>query len=158
MARQPHRTNADKAKVEERRLLVASGMLSGQSYRAMADVLGVDKSTIQRDTKTIFQRWQDEQIELVHQQRLLQLARLNRLINALWDAAASGNPNAIDRILKIMRRQADVVGLDKPSKVDPNGETSWTPKPKPKLDLSKLSLQEKETLHDLVEKAQPDSE
>ena len=44
-------------------------------------------------------------------------ARLDRLHQAVWDAAINGDCYAIDRVLKLMERRAKLFGLDAPNKV-----------------------------------------
>ncbi len=46
--------------------------------------------------------------------RTLELARLDSLQEALWTDAVDGNLSAVDRVLKIMRRRASLLGLDAP--------------------------------------------
>jgi hypothetical protein len=45
--------------------------------------------------------------------RQLELERLDRLLIALWDLATGGSLGAIDRVLKVMQRRAELLGLDK---------------------------------------------
>jgi hypothetical protein len=49
--------------------------------------------------------------------RRLELARLDRLMLAVWDKAIAGDGEAIDRCLRIMRRRSELLGLDAPKQV-----------------------------------------
>jgi hypothetical protein len=49
--------------------------------------------------------------------RDLELARLDELLQGLWLDARKGNVQKIDRVLKIMQRRADLLGLDAPRRV-----------------------------------------
>lgn len=46
--------------------------------------------------------------------RTLELERLDRMQAALWEQVQKGHQGAIDRVLKIMQRRADLLGLDAP--------------------------------------------
>ena len=46
----------------------------------------------------------------------LELARLDDLLLGLWVDARKGNVHKIDRVLKIMQRRADLLGLDAPTR------------------------------------------
>lgn len=49
--------------------------------------------------------------------RDLEVARLDDMLKGLWVNARKGNVYAIDRVLKIMTRRAELLGLDAPKKV-----------------------------------------
>lgn len=53
--------------------------------------------------------------------RDLQDERLNRLMAGLWNSAAQGDVAAVDRVLKIMERQARLHGLDAPTRTEVTG-------------------------------------
>lgn len=60
--------------------------------------------------------------------RALQLERLEEMHFGLWNLAINGDHTAVDRIIKIMDRQAKLLGLDSPSKfapTDPTGEQEY---------------------------------
>ena len=44
--------------------------------------------------------------------RKLHMARLETLLGAVWDAASRGDLRAIDRALKVLDREARLLGLD----------------------------------------------
>jgi len=46
----------------------------------------------------------------------LEVARLDDLLLGLWGNARKGNVAAVDRVLKIMQRRADLLGLDAPQR------------------------------------------
>jgi hypothetical protein len=53
--------------------------------------------------------------------RDLQDERLNRMLAGLWNQAAGGDYGAVDRVLKIMERQARLHGLDAPTRTEVTG-------------------------------------
>jgi len=48
----------------------------------------------------------------------LELIRLDRMQTAIWGDVLHGDEKAIDRVLRIMQRRADLLGLDAPKNVD----------------------------------------
>ena len=46
--------------------------------------------------------------------RELHMARLDTLLGAIWDAACRGELQAVDRVLRVLDRQAKLLGLDLP--------------------------------------------
>ncbi len=50
--------------------------------------------------------------------RDLELARLDDMLAGLWPNARKGNVAAVDRVLKIMQRRADLLGLDAPARYE----------------------------------------
>ena len=49
-----------------------------------------------------------------HEIRMLHAARLETLLESVWDAARQGELRAIDRVLRVLDRQAKLLGLDMP--------------------------------------------
>ena len=49
--------------------------------------------------------------------RTLELQRLDELTAAFWPMALSGDAHAADRVLAMMKRRADLLGLDAPTKI-----------------------------------------
>jgi hypothetical protein len=50
--------------------------------------------------------------------RVLEVERLDRLMNGVWKRATDGDDFAIDRVLKIMDRRARLLGLDAPQRFE----------------------------------------
>lgn len=100
------------AEREIRRKKVAANLLAGLNYRAMAEALGVSLSTVAEDVKIILGRWRREQVGLVDQVMQLELVRLDRALNAIWEQVLAGDHRAITSMLKIMERRAKLLGLD----------------------------------------------
>jgi len=104
---------------EDRRAAVWDGMLAGKSYRVMAADLGVSRQTILRDTKVLRRRWKLV-AERYEDHARLDLARIEKLIAALWPVALEGGKNgqpdkfAVDRIVVLLDRKAKMLGNDKP--------------------------------------------
>lgn len=50
--------------------------------------------------------------------RVLEVARLDALLESLWATAIAGDLRAVDRVLAVMTRRASLLGLDAPQRVD----------------------------------------
>lgn len=114
---------------EDRRRIVAADFLSGRTYRQMAAELHVALSTISNDVQVIVGRWQQEQVQLVGEQRQVELQRLDVALQAVWEKVLAGDLFAIDRYLKIAERRSKLLGLDAPTKLaptTPEGDKPWT--------------------------------
>lgn len=93
--------------------------LSGMTYSEIAESLGITKSTVFKHVKAYFAEVQAETKEEGEQLREMEAERLDKLQTALWDLAKAGDPSAIDRVLKIMKQRAELLGLEAPKKIAP---------------------------------------
>lgn len=50
--------------------------------------------------------------------RKMELERLDAMLEATWEFAMTGKPEAVDRVLKIMERRAKYLGLDAPKEIN----------------------------------------
>lgn len=83
----------------------------GYSYRALAEMLGVSKSQVQRDVeKALKSITREPAQELL----ALQLDRYDQLLVATFPLAANGDLFAVDRVLQIMRQIERLNGIDQP--------------------------------------------
>lgn len=111
----PNKKLADEALIEARRTQVAKLLLQGLSSRAIAEQLNCSHTTVQNDIKVILERWRTEQISDAADLVQIEVARLDRAQEALWDQVKYGNLHATDRLLRIMERRAKLLGLDQPA-------------------------------------------
>lgn len=100
------------AERELRRRKVAANLLAGHTYRSMAEALEVSIGTIADDVKIIMGRWKREQVADVDQVIQLEVTRLDRALNAIWDQVLAGDNAAIRSMLQLMERRARLLGLD----------------------------------------------
>lgn len=112
---------------------------AGVTYREIADAavskFGVDQLPSGWDCRYAYQDVKRELGKLqsvigedANDIRQMELERLNDMLKALYGKATRRDPDygAIDRVLKIMRRRAELLGLDAPQRQEisgPEGET-----------------------------------
>ncbi|HEY2510143.1 MAG TPA: hypothetical protein VGI39_04785 [Polyangiaceae bacterium] len=86
--------------------------LRGQDYRAIAEQMDVAVSTAYQ---LVQEAIADIPREAAKEVRLLEIARLDRLLGAVWNRAMSGvSPASVRNALRIMQRRAALLGLDAP--------------------------------------------
>jgi gamma-glutamyl:cysteine ligase YbdK (ATP-grasp superfamily) len=89
--------------------------LQGKGYQAIADDIGYSSPgnayrAVQSALKATIQEPADEV-------RRVELERLDKLLENQWNWAVNHNqPQAVDRVLRIMERRAKYLGLDAPQK------------------------------------------
>ncbi|WP_461152340.1 hypothetical protein [Saccharopolyspora tripterygii] len=84
--------------------------LSGATFQQIADELGyTDKTAAYKSIRHALDRIGREEAQELFD---LDLARLDRLLMAVWPQAMKGDLFAVDRALKIMERRARMVGYD----------------------------------------------
>jgi len=102
---------------------------AGATYRAITAAL-LDKYGAERlpeawdaryaakDVRRELEKVRGECTEAAKDVRDMELRRLDRMLRGLWALAAEGDTQAIDRVLKIMQRRADLLGLDEPERFE----------------------------------------
>jgi AcrR family transcriptional regulator len=107
----------------DRQTKVAEMRLAGfTSQRAIAQRLGVDKATISRDFKELDAKFQEIAAQVIVRAKGLDLERIEALIDAIWAKAENGDTWSIDRIVKLLERKANMLGLDAPKKTEVTGK------------------------------------
>jgi hypothetical protein len=101
-----------KLELEQRRKAVAANILAGLNYRDIAEGLGVSLGTIARDAQIMLERMRKEQVQTVSEAALVDLRRIDVALNAIWDDVKSGKLLAIDRMERLLRRRAEMLGYD----------------------------------------------
>lgn len=88
---------------------------AGAQYVDIATALGyADHSGARRAVERALARLTAEPAAELRQ---IEVLRLDRMLQALWEQAVKGNQGAIDRVLKIAERRAKLLGLDAPEKL-----------------------------------------
>jgi hypothetical protein len=110
-------TNAETARIAERRAEVAAMLLEHRTYREMAQRLDCSAATIAEDVKAVREGW--HQRAGVHYGTWLaeESAKLDTIEATVLPKACAGDLRAVDRQLALMTRRARIHGLDQPEAV-----------------------------------------
>lgn len=118
MGQKPARRARQQTKIAVRRETVARLHLEGQTERQIAAELDVSIATISADLKAARQEWQRQYAESYDAACALQLARVERLWFDIYPAIEKGDLRAVEVAIRLLERQAKLLGLDKPNKVE----------------------------------------
>jgi len=151
-------------KTAERRRRVMRLREGGATWREIARSLeqnygsarlpnGWDERYAYKDFKRELEKIQDETAEATEEVRQMELRRVDRLLRSIWSKAlGSGGSDgsvtwkqqkeAIDRVIKLQKRRADLKGLDAPEQVEHSGSLDVSHE----VDLSSLTDEQIERL------------
>jgi hypothetical protein len=115
----------------ERRRRAVTLRKQGLSYQAIANELGMAKSSVHSAVAKAMQAFEKEIADEAILLATLELDRLDSLQAALWEKAMAGKLGAVGKVLKIMERRAKLLGLDGPTKVAPTSAGSHLSHPEP---------------------------
>lgn len=121
-------TSTNKLLASERRQRALELRRRGYSYPMIAADIGCSLSTAHTHVKTALQEIVEKTREDAEHVRTVELERLDQMLRGVWDKASDGDPQAVDRVLKVMERRAKLLGLDVPTSLDlRNPDGSLTP-------------------------------
>lgn len=123
----------------------------GSTFREIGAELGVTTQAAHKAVTRVLDKLESKTFESAKAVVRLELERLDALTKALWDKAEKGDVYSIDRLLSIMRRRADLLGLDAPTKLEHTGKDGGPIETKVDDDLSCLSTEQLETLKGIRE-------
>ncbi len=106
---------SEAGKIAQRQMLALDLRISGLSFRAIADKLGVSHVQIYRDIENELERLAELRADKAETLRELELQRLDKIINSLDSWVASGNVGAVNAWIKASERRAKLLGLDAPT-------------------------------------------
>ena len=124
---------------EERRDKVISLVHRGASYRETARIVGVGVGTVARDVEARLREGARARRGHAELFREKQRQQLGALLVRWWKGATSDPPDAaaMDRVLRILEREAKLLGLDAPQQLRHAGPDGGAIPVKP--DLSALT-------------------
>lgn len=123
MARQ--RNTGSRIAAEERRRIALELRKAGATFEQIGKSLGIRKQSAHELVAKALKEAETKTAETAAQVKALELMRLDDLLKGLWPAASKGNPQSVEKALKVMERRAKLLGLDAPTKhahTDPTGE------------------------------------
>ncbi len=100
----------------ERRAQAFGLRRAGYTFQMIGDQVGISKQgahgLVMRELKRLTKEAEDD----AHELRAMELERLDALTQACWEKAMDGDPQMIDKLLRISERRARFLGLDAPLK------------------------------------------
>ena len=96
--------------------------LKGFSTAQIAEKLHCGQSTVKRQLMKALDALAAETQEMAAYERYVDLASTDRLLPDLMDQAESGDLDAVDRLEKLLRRRAAMLGYDMPTKIERTDE------------------------------------
>jgi hypothetical protein len=110
-------TNAETARIAERRAEVAAMLLEHRTYREMAQRLDCSAATIAEDVKAVREEWHQRAGAHYGTWLAEESAKLDAIEATVLPKACAGDLRAVDRQLALMARRARLHGLDQPEAV-----------------------------------------
>lgn len=102
-----------------RQASVAGLMLSGvRDQKQIANLLNVNQSTISRDIKAIEAEWKRQTMIDLDEAKSIDLMRIDEAIRVVMPQVRKGNLQAVDRLVALVRRRADIYGYAAPTKIE----------------------------------------
>ncbi len=115
-----HKQGKHRVAVVDRQVAAVRLRRNGCTYDEIAATLGyAGRGSAHKAVGAALHAVRSEEVDTY---RALELARLDRLQEAVWDKAVHGNLRAVDTVLKIMARRASLLGLDAPVKREITGD------------------------------------
>jgi hypothetical protein len=104
--------------IAARRLKAWEHRVRGKSYAEIGRLLGVSNYTAFHDVKATLEKMREESNDTVEHHRSLQLSRLDKAIAVLMPMVEAPETalQAMDRLDKLERRRAELLGLDAPER------------------------------------------
>ena len=90
----------------DRRRKVAGMLLRARTYREIAQEVGVTPATVFKDVQAILKDLETETLREAEAYRKVEMRRLDVALAAIWEAVEDGDPQAVDRLLKIQDQRA----------------------------------------------------
>lgn len=107
-----NRTSKRALQSMKKREIALNLRISGFSYRAIAQKMGVRESTVYKWIKKEMTRTQTGLAENAEIIRGLEVERLEIMFEKAFSAAMEGDLAAIDKALRVMERRSKLLGLD----------------------------------------------
>lgn len=127
MAASNAKTSATRLSAQATRRQVIELRMAGATISQICERLGIGRATAHRHIEKAMADVQAEMEGPAIAVKRMQYARLERLLQGAWGNAAKGDYAAIDRIIKILERQAKLLGLDAPTKLAHGGDPDAPP-------------------------------
>ena len=107
-------TEAKRLTAAERRPKVVALRRQGLSVREIAARFNVSHVTVVNDLHAAYTRFAEQESAETALLRQLETLRLDRLQQAVWPAAITGDAQAVQAVVSIIDRRSRLLGLDTP--------------------------------------------
>lgn len=114
-------TRAMRAAAAERRTQGWELRKAGASYRAIAQRLGVSHEQVRKDCDHVLDELSKQAEGSATKWRALQLERCEDVVLGLWQAVRKGDTESVNALMRVFKRQADLLGLDAPKRSELSG-------------------------------------
>lgn len=117
------KTSSRRSMARERETQAFELRKAGYSYSKIAECLpphpngkSVTSQAVAKMITRVLARLAKLTEQNVDDVRRIELERLDVMLKGLWSKAEGGDESAVDRILKIMQRRAEMLGIDAPER------------------------------------------
>lgn len=107
-----------KIDIAERRQQAFELRKRGMSVREIADAMGMSAMGICKMLEVVMNQIKATTTENAQEVRRMELARLDVMLAGIWDKARQGDVYCIDRVIRIMTKRAEYLGLDSAFGID----------------------------------------
>jgi len=107
-------------KAHEKQSAALALALSGADYQTIADKVGYNSR--QAAWKAVKSALDKSIRHAADEVRVMQIARLDKMLVSIWASVERGNLSAIDRAIRLEERRAKLLGLDMPEKHEQSGK------------------------------------
>ena len=104
-------SKATRVKAELRRTQILEMVKAGMTERQIAKVVGVSAPMVHKDIKKALFEHAKRFSDTAESVRPIQMDRLNALLSVHWPDAMDGDPDAFDRVLRVMGHINQINGL-----------------------------------------------
>ena len=111
-------SHPERERAAERRLQAFQLRKAGYTYEAIGEALSISKVAAYKLVRRVVEGLNSQSQAEAKEYRALQLARLEDAVKAIWPRAMAGDLGAVDRLVKILEREAKLMCLDQPAKID----------------------------------------
>lgn len=108
------KNTAQRLSVSQKQLQAVKLRMQNKTFQEIAENLSVSISQAHRYVQKALKELAEQLSEDTKELRALHRQRIDRMAAGLWPAAESGNTQAITIMLKLMEREATLMGLDAP--------------------------------------------
>jgi len=102
----------------ERSVLFFEDYKRGMNYRRIGEKYGVSHQMVSEAIRGYLKQLRAISLRSVVEYRQVQLERIQAVYNALWPNVMRGKVDAINALIRVMDREARLLGLDAPTRVD----------------------------------------